>query len=157
MTWQADRPHVAGQSDKQAQTKMEFGNRKKFNDTEDDFAQFGGKIQRDTNNINSISGNSKKTTHTGNTFDTFKSFEGEKHKNPKKSTEAPSFIGYDELETENHEEKRIPLKPNPVKKKNPSIDAKEVKEVNPLVIQSREYMSKNSMNFDEPKEEKIEK
>ena len=34
MTWQAERTNIMVQSDKQALTKVEFGNKKNFNDTQ---------------------------------------------------------------------------------------------------------------------------
>lgn len=41
MTWQAERPNNMVESDKQALTKVEFGNRKNFNETEEDFVELG--------------------------------------------------------------------------------------------------------------------
>ena len=69
------------ESDKQALTKVEFGNRKNFNETEEDFVELGqkNKIQK---KLNATGGN--KTTNTLNTFDTFKSYdEVDSYKNKK--------------------------------------------------------------------------
>ena len=72
MTWQAERsPPIADPIEKQAMTKVQFGNRKNFNETEEDFAIVNPQInKRKQKNLNATSSNSYKTA---NTFDTFKS------------------------------------------------------------------------------------
>ena len=91
MTWQAERPALMVESDKQALTKVEFGTRKNYGDDESE-EDFGKKATLSKNT------NSQKGTNTLNTFDTFKSYEkSDKTRNPKKLNEqsqGSSFISY---------------------------------------------------------------
>lgn len=67
MTWQAERPTLMVESDKQALTKVQFGTRKNYADDESE-EQFGKKAP--TKNTSS-----QKGANTLNTFDTFKSYD----------------------------------------------------------------------------------
>ncbi len=160
-------------------TKMEFANNRKVEeDTSYGMLKSDEVGFEDTRHIARHFNDTKTTNKTTNTFNTFNSTEdGVSHKMGKRredyspynnKTNSNGVLSVDDYETlgtssnykkdsskEIPEAKKLPLKPNPIKKRPNNADDFDsgVVENDPLVIQSKEYINKNvSSELEEIKE-----
>lgn len=76
-------------------TKVEFGNKKNFFETEEDFAYINPIQKTKEKPFGATSNYSYKTANTFNTFDTFKSEETNLEKKKSEVSQPASFMSYD--------------------------------------------------------------